>query len=213
MSTFNPISICVYGSSSLRTKQDYLTVSHELGAEIARRNHICVNGGGRSGCMGSLNEGCRSEGGKIVGIIHEIFVDGGGGDSLIPDMIVAKGDDLTQRKRLLRDSADCIIALPGGVGTFEEIWDTVSAKSCKFCDLERMPICLVNINGFYDGFILQLRRAAEDGLLYGSPENLIHVVEDPVMAVTWCEQELKTSGWSTTRLNVEQLRKGVSVNE
>lgn len=210
MASFNPISFCVYGSSSIRTKQNYLAASFELGAEIARRDHICVNGGGSSGCMGSLNEGCRSLGGKIVGIIHVSFVDGGGGDTLIADMIVAKGDDLTQRKRLLRDSADCMIVLPGGVGTFEELWDTVANKSCKFCDLEKIPICLVNINGFYDGFVLQLKRAAEDGLLYGDPESLIHIVEDPVAAVTWCEEQLKESGWVSSRLDMDFLRSSVS---
>ena len=85
MSSFKQISFCVYGSSSKLTKQSYLDASFQLGAEIGKRGfiifiivlyvyliywvgHICINGGGAHGCMGSLNKGCRSEDGSIIGI-------------------------------------------------------------------------------------------------------------------------------------------------
>ena len=127
-------TICVYGSSSTRTKQSYLGASYELGAVLGKRGHVCINGGGRYGCMvsshykvehitskdlkgewciqGSLNEGCRSENGSVVGVIHQMFVLDGGKDDNISDMLVSTGDDLSERKRLLLDNADAVIVLP-----------------------------------------------------------------------------------------------------
>ena len=72
MSAMSPISFCVYGSSSTKTKDKYIDASFELGAEIAKRGHVCVNGGGCNGCMGAMNRGCRSEKGSVIGVIHQV---------------------------------------------------------------------------------------------------------------------------------------------
>lgn len=142
-----PISFVCYGSSSLKTKQAYLDPSFDIGAELGRRGHICVNGGGGQGVMGAINKGCRSTNGVVIGVIHEMFVVDGHVDSLVTEMFISTGEDLTERKKLLRDNGDCIIILPGGVGTFDELWETVSAKSLKFTGLQHVPICIINTDG------------------------------------------------------------------
>ena len=127
---------------------------------LAERDMVAVNGGGKCGVMGGVNRGARSKNGKIVGVIHEKFCVDWDEDKLITDMIKVKGnsphifviisrsltsfyegDDLGERKQLLLDNADCLIVLPGGVGTFDEFWDSVCGKSLSmkgiyhFCPL------------------------------------------------------------------------------
>ena len=68
----SPISFCVYGSSSTKTKDKYVEASFALGSEIAKRGHVCVNGGGCNGCMGAMNRGVRSEKGSVIGVIHQV---------------------------------------------------------------------------------------------------------------------------------------------
>lgn len=135
---------------------------------------------------GSLNRGCRSKNGQIIGVIHERWCVDGGGDDQIPNMIICKGNDLDERKRKLMDHGDCLIVLPGGVGTFDELWDVVSSRSLGFKDLTGKPICLVNTDGFYDGFITQIQRASQEGLLYGTVDSYFHVCDDPKSALDWC---------------------------
>eukprot|EP00961_Rhodomonas_salina_P168852 2275425-Rhodomonas_salina.4 len=66
--------VCVYGSSSSNTSAKFMEASEELGKQLALGGHVCVNGGGKTGCMGGVNEGCKKHGGKIVGVIHEMFL-------------------------------------------------------------------------------------------------------------------------------------------
>lgn len=125
----DPIRICVYGSSSATTNAKYIEAARELGKLIAEKKYLCVNGAGRSGVMGGLNDACLEAGGQVRGVIHQKFVVDAGEHSKIQDMVVSHGEDLGERKNLLMDNADCLIALPGGVGTFDEIWDAASHKS------------------------------------------------------------------------------------
>ena len=159
------VRICVFGSSSNKTPNEYLKLSEELGALIASNGHLCVNGGGAAGCMGALNRGVRSKGGQILGVIHDMFsVETE--DGLIQEMIVSNGDTLSERKQMLVTNSDCIIVLPGGVGTLDELWESVCNKSLHLGGMEKVPICVLNYNGYFDGSIAQLERASKDKLLY-----------------------------------------------
>lgn len=127
------LRICCYGSSSSLTPIEYLTQAEKLGRALACRGHVCVNGAGSSGCMAAMNDGASAEGGHIVGVIHEMFVvDGsdwvsseGGAHSAFHggkrEILVAGGNDLQERKRLLVEGADALIVLPGGPGTWDEV--------------------------------------------------------------------------------------------
>lgn len=80
------------------------------------------------------------------------------------------------------------LCFPGGVGTFDELWEAICAKSLSMKGLSNKPICLVNTNGFYDGFIMQMQRASEDKLLYNKVEEYFHVSNTPQDALEWCER-------------------------
>lgn len=82
-------------------------------------------------------------------------------DKQILELIISKGKDLSERKQLLIENSNALIVLPGGVGTFDELWHCVCGKSLTLHGLEMVPICVLNTDGFYDGSIQQLQRAHE----------------------------------------------------
>lgn len=145
-----PLRVCCYGSSSSLTPEKYMTEARSLGYILAKRGHTCVNGAGSFGCMAAMNDGAAIGNGHIVGVIHEMFVvdgsdwcvrDGGAHevfrdaslttavppaaiphrDAPLREMIVAGGDDLQERKKLLVQGADALVVLPGGPGTWDEV--------------------------------------------------------------------------------------------
>lgn len=187
------IRVCVFGSSATTTKQKYLDESLRLGELIAENGFICVNGAGRFGVMGAVNEGCYRKNGKIRGIIHSMFNVDLGEDTRIKDLVVVDGWDLSERKTELFEESDCVIIMPGGVGTFDEMWDGICAKSLNMKNLGLKPICVVNIDGFYDGFIANMHRAYEDGVLYHPVEKYFRTETDVADALNWCVETLRHS--------------------
>ena len=108
-----PLNVCVYGSSSRNTPEAYKAAARTLGAALAQRSHLCINGAGAEGVMGALNEACKAAGGRVRGVCHKMFVDG----PIMAlfqglELIQTEGDGLTERKRGLAEGADCFIALP-----------------------------------------------------------------------------------------------------
>lgn len=137
------LRICCYGSSSPDTPQEYLDQAYSLGKILALRGHVCVNGAGAFGCMGAMNQGAADHDGHIVGVVHEMFeVDGAiwtdkndqhfrvskteepcGAvvKNAKRELLIASGDDLQERKKMLVKDADALIVLPGGPGTWDEL--------------------------------------------------------------------------------------------
>ena len=208
-----PLSICVYGSSSKTTRPDYLEASREMGRLLAAGGHTCINGGGKTGCMGALNEGCLGNGGSVVAVMHRMWMDEEGSanatsslgisdmrsDDATLEILIADGPTLTERKDMLATPADCFIAMPGGPGTFEELWEMVCqrqlglpAPAVEGGPRGRGPVVMVNTDGYYDGFMEVVRRASTDGLLHwqsgsgGGVAELIAAVATPEEALEYC---------------------------
>lgn len=199
----SPLKICVFGSSAPSTKRRYYDESILLGKLIADGGHLCVNGAGKSGCMGGVNDGVIMNGGSVRGVIHKKFMVDHGEDSRLSDLVVVDGWDLNDRKTKLFENADCVIVMPGGVGTFDEFWDGVCARSLGMKGLQAMPFCLVNIDGFYDGFLLQMQRAKQDGILYLNVEDYFHSANSAAEALDWCVGQLTgtASGMSSASVS------------
>ena len=178
--------ICVFGSSSRRTPEAYLKVAEELGSLIASKGYLCVNGGGAFGCMGALNKGAHAKDGRVLGVIHDMFVVEEE-DMNIKNMLVSKGDTLSERKQLLVNNCDCIIVLPGGVGTLDELWESTCNRSLKLGGMDNIPICILNLDKYFDGSLAQLDRAYKDSLLYNTPDQYFHVETTAEGALGWCE--------------------------
>jgi len=201
-----PLRVCCYGSSSSLTPEKYMNEARSLGYILAKRGHTCVNGAGSFGCMAAMNDGASIGNGHIVGVIHEMFVvdgsdwcvrDGGAHkvftspkerDGPIREMLVAGGDDLQERKKLLVQGADALVVLPGGPGTWDELWEMACARNIG---LTNLPIVAVDVDGYYENFKQMLDRAYLDKLIKLKPEEIVHFVPTAEAAIRWVEAQGK----------------------
>ncbi len=189
-------SVTIFGSSSPRTPQMYCDAAFDLGAGLASLGYRCVHGGGKYGVMGSITSGAQSRKGAVFGVVHAQFcVDNGEDQRLVLEnsgcaLHICDGPDLVIRKKMLYDNGDCIVVMPGGIGTFEELCETVSAKSLGMMGLKKKGICVCNVNGYFDGFIQMMHRASKDDLLYGNVDLFFDVVSTPAEAIEWCKNKL-----------------------
>jgi cytokinin riboside 5'-monophosphate phosphoribohydrolase len=148
-------SVTVYCSSSTSIARHYLDAGRALGRAIASQGWTLVYGGNFIGLMAEVAQGARDGGGKVVGITPKLLVDRGLADSHCDELIVTNG--MRDRKALLEERGDAFIALPGGLGTFEEVFEIIVAKQL---DYHNKPIVLLNITDYYR----PLREMIEHGI-------------------------------------------------
>jgi len=138
-------SLTVYCASSNDVDTKYKQAAYEIGRLCATHDWRLVNGAGSEGLMGSSSTGCLEAGGEVLGIIPQFMVDRGWmRDGLTESIIV---ETMAERKQALRDHCDAILVLPGGFGTMEEFYETVTAKQIG---LFQKPIILFNQDGYYN---------------------------------------------------------------
>ena len=199
------LSVCVFGSSSNRTPDNFLKAGYELGKLLARKKYNCINGGGRFGVMGAINRGVIESKGISIGVIHSKWiVDVDEMQSGMTKMIVADGDNLVERKRLLFEHSDCFISLPGGPGTFDELFEFICEKQLGFHD---KPVVIVNIDGYYDGIVNQLEAAKQNQLLHSNVENMVYVCSNIEDALLRCEVECQKNKEEIPKKVIRQRRK------
>lgn len=166
--------ICVFCASSRQVDSIYLKAAYRLGAILARESITVVYGGGAVGLMGELANGAMAEGGKVIGIIPEFMYDLKWGYDGITELKIVK--DMSERKKLVMDGSDAIVALPGGCGTFEELFEALTMKRLGFY---LNPIILVNVNGFYDSLIVLLERSIAEKFMDTRHREMWSVVDRP----------------------------------
>ena len=163
--------VCVFCASSRQVDKAYLEAAHRLGAILANHGITIVYGGGAVGLMGELARGAMAEGGKVIGIIPEFMFDLEWGYREISELKVVK--DMHERKRLMMENVDAVIALPGGCGTFEELFEALTMKRLGFY---LNPIILVNIKDFYKPLIELLENSIAEKFMDARHKNMWTVV-------------------------------------
>ena len=171
-------SVTVYAASSQQAPPAYLEAAHELGRLIALEGWTAVYGGGSIGLMGALSRGVRAERGRIVGIILDRFITSGASDGEVPDMKTVS--TMRSRKRGLEEAGDAFICLPGGLGTLEELFETMSFRHLGF---HHKPVVLCNVAGFWDHALAQLERCFADRLIPESSRPTFQVADTPAAAL------------------------------
>ncbi len=156
--------ICVYAASSGRVDPTYITAARELGAALARAGCTTVYGGGGQGLMGALADGALAEGGEVIGIIPKFMADLEWGHPGATTLELV--EDMRERKHRLLTGSDAVIALPGGCGTLEELFE---AMTLKRLGLYFNPIVLLSVNGFYDGLQSFMRKVIDERFM--NPEH------------------------------------------
>ncbi|MBR4549005.1 MAG: TIGR00730 family Rossman fold protein [Oscillospiraceae bacterium] len=152
--------ICIYGASGDRLDARYFEAARALGKELGRRGHSLVFGGGAHGLMGACAEGAASAVAEIVGIAPRFFDEPG---------ILYAGctrfvwtDSMRERKAAMEDAAEAFVVLPGGIGTLEEFFETLTLKQLG---QHGKPIALLNTLGYFDALRVLLEQAAEGGFM------------------------------------------------
>jgi uncharacterized protein (TIGR00730 family) len=176
-----PIStVTVYCSSSRKVAPVYFDAARDLGRSIARAGCNLVYGGNDCGLMGALANSAREAGGRVIGITPQILHDKGISDLKCDELIVAP--DMRQRKALLEGRADAFIALPGGIGTFEEIFEIIVARSLG---IYAKPLVLLNIADYYTPLLAFLQHSINQGFIRDSLAELFHVAQSVPEAIAY----------------------------
>ena len=162
-------SICVYCGSSFGTRPTYIESAQRIGADMARAGVRLVYGGGDVGLMGATARAVIDHGGSVTGIIPKFLQRRERMLTEVEDLIVT--DDMHERKRLMFERADAFVALPGGVGTLEEL---VEQMTWAQLGQHRKPIVLANIDGFWTQAPRPHRPYAGGGLHSGGDGRELH---------------------------------------
>ena len=171
-------NVCVFCASSANIDERYLADARELGNLLAQGGWRCVNGGGAVGLMGAVTDGTLDAGGEVTGVIPKFMVDNGWCYDRLMDVVVTA--DMHQRKQMMSGMADAVIALPGGVGTLEELLETLTWRQLG---LVKVPIIILNTLGYYDPLLAMLRHAIDEGFMKPSHGQLWQVAATPADAV------------------------------
>ena len=180
--------ICVYAASSNACSAQYHDAAYRLGGEIARAGASLVYGGGSAGSMGAVANGALSAGGKVIGVLPRFMADLEWGHPDLTELQLV--EDMRERKHLLLTGSDAVVALPGGCGTLEELFEAITLKRLG---LYFNPIILVNTLGFYDQLQDFLLHTIDQGMMNQVHGQMWQIVETPEAVLPAIR---RTSAWS-----------------
>ena len=163
-------AVCVFCGSQPGTKPAYLQAARELGAQLARRDWTVLYGGGHVGMMGALADSTLAAGGKAVGVIPEHLMRPEVAHQGLTELLVV--DSMHTRKRIMAGRSDAFIVLPGGYGTFEEMFEMVTWRQLR---LHAKPVGLVNVDGYFDHLLAFLQHAAQQEFIRPQHRDLLSV--------------------------------------
>ena len=173
-------AVTVYCSSSNKLAPVFTEATAELGRAIAHHKWKLVYGGNAVGNMGVLADACRAAGGKVVGVTPQLFIDKNVHDTKCDELIVT--NTMRDRKAIMEDRGDAFIALPGGLGTFEEFFEIVCGRQLAY---HNKPIVLLNIAGFYQPMLTMIEHGLEMNFIRPRAMDLWHVATDVNAAIEY----------------------------
>jgi len=166
--------VCVFCGSSIGNQRAYAEAAEALGAVLAKRGIGLVYGGGNVGLMGVIADAVMAAGGEVIGVIPQSLADREIAHAGITELRVV--DSMHTRKAMMADLTDAFIAMPGGVGTFEEFFEAVTWTQLG---LHRKPCGLLNVNAFYTPLALFIDQAVTEGFIKPIHRTAIVVDSDP----------------------------------
>ncbi|WP_446211280.1 LOG family protein [Micromonospora sp. IBSANI012] len=178
-------AICVFCASSRTLERRWLELAAETGAELARRGHTVVSGGGCVGMMGALADGARAAGGRTLGVIPQALVDLEVADLASDELLVTDG--MASRKTLMVDKSDAFLTLPGGLGTLDELFEVWTTATLA---LHAKPMVLVDTDGFYRPLLDWLATLAEQTFLKPAGLDLLLIADTVPAALDLLESRL-----------------------
>ncbi|GFZ40541.1 LOG family protein [Bacteroides nordii] len=171
-------SVCVYSASSTKIDEVYFNAARQLGQLLAKRRIRLINGAGSIGLMRSLADAVLENGGEVTGVIPKFMVEQGWHHTGLSKLVEV--ESMHERKQLMADLSDAVIALPGGCGTLEELLEIITWKQLG---LYLNPIVILNTNGFFDPLLDMLTRAIDENFMRRQHGEIWHVATTPEEAV------------------------------
>jgi uncharacterized protein (TIGR00730 family) len=168
------MQVCVYCASSAKIDSAYFEATKELAEILVSNNVQVVFGGGGSGLMGTLADSVLRMGGKIKGIMPQFMNEVEWGHTGVSDFTYTQ--TMHERKSKFLEGTDAIIALPGGTGTFEELFEAITLKKLGQIDT---PIVILNTRGYYNLFKQWMELAEEENFMSKDQSEIWRVVETP----------------------------------
>jgi uncharacterized protein (TIGR00730 family) len=165
-------TLCVFCASADGASPLYRAAATELGGKLAARGIGLVYGGATVGLMGAVADATLAGGGNVIGVIPHVLVDKEVTHNGCTELHVV--DTMHTRKALMSERSDAYLILPGGFGTFEELFEVLAWQTLE---LHRKPICLLNTNGFYDGLLSFLDHCVTEGVLKSKARTILLVAE------------------------------------
>lgn len=182
--------VAVYCASSTKIKPVYFEVARQIGKGLAERGIELVNGAGNMGLMQASSDACLEAGGKVIGVIPQFMVDQNWHHTGLTELIIT--DSMHTRKKKIADLTDGAIVLPGGCGTFDELFEIITWKQLG---LYLNPIILVNADGYFDALLALLQKAIDENFMRVQHGDIWRVASTADEAL---EMLLNTPQWDTS---------------
>lgn len=189
--------VAVYAASSSQVSSEYIDAAAELGRTLAAEGIEIVYGAGKVGLMGALADAALDAGGKVTGVIPQFMVDNGWCREKLTNLIVTP--DMHTRKEKIVSLADATIAIPGGVGTLEELMEIITWKQLG---LYANPIVILNTRGYFNPLKEMLERAVEEKFMREIHRNLWSIADTPRQAADLIRN---TPQWDTAISKMAQM--------
>ncbi len=170
-----PFSVCVYCGSRHGERAAYADAARQLGHEIGARGWRLVYGGGQVGLMGVVADAALAAGAPVLGVITRSLLAREVGHRGLSELRVV--ETMHERKRLMAEHADVFIALPGGIGSFEELFEVWTWRQLGMHD---QPIGLLNVAHYYDPLLALMRHTVDEGFVSAATRALLEVGDDAV---------------------------------
>ena len=170
--------VCVYCASSTKIPSVYFDAAERLGQLLAEQGINLINGAGRQGLMGRMSDATLACGGTVTGVIPHFMVEQGWHHHGLTRLI--ETETMHERKQLMAELSDGVIALPGGCGTMEELLEIITWKQLG---IFLNPIIILNTDGFYDPLLTLLKQAIGQNFMRREHENIWQVASTPEEAV------------------------------
>ena len=172
-------SVCVYCGSRPGVNPEFAQVAHQVGQWIGHHQGQLVYGGGMGGLMGIVANAALLAGAQVVGIMPQALVDKEWANHSCTELLIV--DSMHTRKRLMAERADAFLAMPGGIGTLEELFEVWTWRQLGFHD---KPIGLHNTAGYFDPLLQFMRHSLEQQFLGDAQMKLVRSGSDPIELIT-----------------------------
>jgi uncharacterized protein (TIGR00730 family) len=167
------LSLCVYCGSRMGDSPAFESAARELGTLIGRQGGQLVYGGGKVGLMGAVADATLAAGGRVIGVIPQALLDREVGHRGLSELHVVQ--TMHERKTLMAQHADAFVALPGGIGTLEELYEVWSWQQLGYHD---KPVALLNVDGYYDALLDFMRIGHQRGFVSDAQHQALTVAHN-----------------------------------